>query len=120
LIRFSDGKIAVLTDTAAKRDAHERDFRTALHGGTTFHVWDLIRMSEYPPLSRFAAFYGQSLALVDFLTRQGKPGDFVRFVECSLEKGHDEALDHVDGISSTQELDDLWQQRVVNVALAGQ
>jgi hypothetical protein len=77
-------------------------------------------MHEYPPPSRFAAFYGQSLALVDFLTRQGKPGDFVRFVECSLEKGHDEALDHVYGISSTQELDDLWQHRVVNAALAAQ
>jgi len=116
--RWAEEGAALLADTVTKRTAHEKDFQTALRNGTAFRVRDLVGMSDYPPPTRFAPFYGQSLVLVDFLTRQGDPGDFLRFVEDSMEHGHDAALDRVYGISGTRELEILWQERVAKVALS--
>jgi hypothetical protein len=116
--RWAEEGAALLADTQVKRAAHQRDFRQAVRSGTAFRVHELVRMSDYPPPTRFAAFYGQSLVLVDFLTQLGDPGDFVRFVDRSLERGQDEALKQVYGIASTQQLQDLWDERAVKAVLA--
>jgi hypothetical protein len=116
--RWAEEGAALLADTQTKRSAHEHDFKQALRSGTAFRVADLVRMNDYPPPTRFAAFYGQSLVLVDFLTQLGEPGDFVRFVDRAIESGHDEALSEVYQISSASQLEQLWKERAVNVLLA--
>lgn len=116
--RWAEEGAALLADTQTKRAAHQRDFRQALRTGTAFRVDDLVRMNDYPPPTRFAAFYGQSLVLVDFLTQLGEPGDFVRFVDRSIEAGHDTALNEIYQISSTSQLEQLWTERAVKVLLA--
>jgi hypothetical protein len=116
--RWAEEGAALLADTQTKRAAHERDFKQALRNGTAFRVEDLVRMNDYPPPTRFAAFYGQSLVLVDFLTKLGEPGDFVRFVDRSIAVGHHEALRDVYGISSPERLQELWSERTAVVILA--
>jgi hypothetical protein len=116
--RWAEEGAALLADTQTKRSAHERDFKQALRSGTAFRVADLVRMNDYPPPTRFAAFYGQSLVLVSFLTQLGEPGDFVRFVDRAIEAGHDDALEEVYHISSAGQLEQLWRERAVNVLLA--
>jgi hypothetical protein len=116
--RWAEEGAALLADTEAKRTAHQREFKQALRGGTAFRVHDLVRMSDYPPPTRFAAFYGQSLTLVDFLTQLGEPSDFVRFVDRSIAAGHDAALKEVYEISSAAQLEELWNERAVKAVLA--
>jgi hypothetical protein len=116
--RWAEEGAALLADTQTKRAAHQRDFRQALRTGTAFRVDDLVRMNDYPPPTRFAAFYGQSLVLVDFLSQLGEPGDFVRFVDRSIEAGHDKALHEIYQISSANQLEQLWRERAVNELLA--
>lgn len=116
--RWAEEGAALLADTQTKRVAHQRDFKQAVQSGTAFRVNDLLRMSDYPPPTRFAAFYGQSLVLVDFLTHLGEPGDFVRFVDRSIEAGHEKALNEVYHISSASKLEELWKERAVNALLA--
>jgi hypothetical protein len=116
--RWAEEGAALMADSHAKRLAHRRDFAVALRDGSAFRVSELVRMSDYPPPTRCAAFYGQSLVLVDFLMRLGEPADFARFVDRSLEAGHDRALREVYGIASTQQLESLWRERAVNAVLA--
>jgi hypothetical protein len=116
--RWAEEGAALLADTSAKRSAHQRDFRHALSGGTAFSVDELIRMHDYPPPTRFAAFYGQSLVLVEFLTQLGEPGDFVRFVDRSLADGQETALREVYGIATMRHLESLWQEKAVKAVLA--
>lgn len=116
--RWAEEGAALLADTRTKQAAHQRDFQQAVRSGTAFRVHDLVRMSDYPPPTRFAAFYGQSLVLVDFLTRRGEPGDFVRFIDRSLQAGHDQALQEVYAISSANELERLWREQTMTAALA--
>ena len=116
--RWAEEGAALLADTQTKRSAHERDFKQALRSGTAFRVDDLVRMNDYPPPTRFPAFYGQSLVLVNFLTQLGEPVDFVRFVERAIESGHDEALKDVYHISSAVQLEQLWKEKAVNALLA--
>lgn len=115
--RWAEEGAALLADSDSKRFAHRRDFRSAVRDGQAFGVDELVRMNDYPHPGRVGAFYGQSLVLVEFLTALGEPGDFVRFVDASLEQGHDAALKEVYGISSASQLETLWQERAINVAL---
>lgn len=116
--RWAEEGAALLADTQRKRAAHQRDFQQAVRAGTAFRVHELVRMNDYPPPTRFAAFYGQSLVLVDFLTRRGEPGDFVRFIDRSLQAGHDQALQEVYAISSADQLERLWKEQTIKTALA--
>lgn len=115
--RWAEEGAALLADTHSKQMAHRKDFAHAVRSGSAFKVNELVRMSDYPAPTRFPAFYGQSLVLVDFLMRLGEPQDFARFVDRSLAAGHDQALREVYGISSASQLDQLWNQRAVNTVL---
>jgi hypothetical protein len=116
--RWAEEGAALLADTVSKRSAHRRDFALSLRNGSAFRVHDLVRMNDYPPPTRVAAFYGQSLVLVDFLMRLGEPADFVHFVDRSMAIGHDAALREVYGIANAAHLEELWRERAIKAALA--
>jgi hypothetical protein len=116
--RWAEEGAALLVDTEGKRAAHRRDFASSLRDGTAFRVGEMLAMNDYPPPTRFAAFYGQSLVLVDFLMRLGEPEDFARFVDQSMAVGHDRALSEVYGIASAAQLEELWQERAVKSVVA--
>jgi hypothetical protein len=115
--RWAEEGAALLADSEGKRHAHRRDFAQSVRYGGTFPVAELMKMTDYPAPTRFAAFYGQSLVLVDFLTHLGEPTDFVRFVDRSMAVGHDAALEEVYGIRSSDQLEELWTERAVKTAI---
>jgi hypothetical protein len=111
LPRWADEGAAILADTEAKQARHRRDFEEAISRGVAFDAATLVTMENYPSPQRVATFYGQSAALAAFLIDQGKPADFIKFVESASAKGYDSALRDCYGIADVRDLDRLWQKR---------
>jgi hypothetical protein len=107
--------MAILADTDAKQNRHEKDLRDALVHQATFHAADLLLMEGYPPGKRFGTFYGQSASLTRFLVARKGPQQFVQFVERADEVGIGVALQECYGFPSIAELDHQWRQDIPKV-----
>ncbi|MBI3840206.1 MAG: hypothetical protein HY288_19970 [Planctomycetia bacterium] len=85
-----------------------------------FRVFELITLADYPPAERWGAFYGQSTSLVQYLVAQGGAARFLEFVELSLEKGYEAALNRVYRFGIA-ELERHWKAdvKVSSTAVAG-
>jgi hypothetical protein len=108
LPRWADEGLAILADPAQKQDGHLRDFQRALAGQDTFRVVELLTLEDYPAAHRWAAFYGQSASLAQFLVRRGTPEQFVGFLQRSLDKGYETALRDTYRIAGVAELERAW------------
>jgi Peptidase MA superfamily len=108
--RWADEGMAMLADTEAKQGRHYRDLEKALAQRTTFHAAELLTMEEYPPLSRFGVFYGQSASLTKFLVARKSAQQFVEFLDRARNTGYDAALQECYGIAGVGELDRQWRQ----------
>jgi hypothetical protein len=115
--RWADEGMALLADSAGKRQLHERDLQAGLNQRTAFRAVELLNLDAYPHPSRVPAFYGQSLSLTAFLVSREPPARFVAFIRQSSELGYDAALRDCYGIENVQELEVLWHaDRVVRSA----
>jgi hypothetical protein len=119
LPRWADEGLAILADPAQKQEGHLRDFQRAVAGRNTFRVVELLAMEEYPAAHRWAAFYGQSASLAQFLVRRGTPEQFVNFLHSSLEKGYETALRDTYRIASVAELERAWNSDLTAARAAG-
>jgi hypothetical protein len=115
--KWAEEGLALLMDDAEKRARHARDLDAALQSRSTVPIARLLVNAEYPTAAHRAAFYAQSLSLVDYLTQLESPKEFLRFVKLSTERGHDHALLAVYGITSG-ELDRRWWQHALEIQLA--
>ena len=106
--RWADEGMALLADSNAKRQLHERDFQSGLAQRTAFRAIELLSLDAYPHPSRVPAFYGQSASLTSFLVGREKPAKFVAFLRQSAEQGYDKALRDCYAIDNVQELEQLW------------
>jgi hypothetical protein len=115
--RWADEGMALLADSAGKRQLHERDLQLGLSQRTAFRAVELLNLDAYPHPSRVPAFYGQSLSLTAFLVSREPPAKFVAFIRQSSEEGYDAALRDCYGIENVQELEVLWHaDRLVQAA----
>lgn len=115
--RWADEGMALLADSAGKRQLHERDLQAGLDQRMAFRAVELLNLDAYPHPSRVPAFYGQSLSLTSFLVSREPPARFVAFIRQSSEQGYDAALRDCYGIDNVQELEVLWHaDRVVRTA----
>jgi hypothetical protein len=110
--RWADEGAAILADTDAKQGRHQRDLNEALVQNTIFDAATLVTMEGYPRPERVGTFYGQSASLAEFLVNQGKPKQFVDFIELATAKGYDFALHQCYGIASVRDLDRQWRRQV--------
>ncbi len=108
LPRWLDEGMAILADPAEKRRGHSRGVRRAMATGSYFRLPELLSLSDYPPASRWATFYDQSAALVEYLVARQGHERFVEFVEISLEHGYDHALRQVYDVGMAQ-LERQWR-----------
>lgn len=113
--RWADEGMAILADSEAKQGRHQRDLQQALAQRTTFHTVELLTMDEYPPLSRFGAFYGQSASLTGYLVSRNSPEQFVEFLDRAREAGYDTALQACYDIGGVGELDRQWREHGYSV-----
>lgn len=116
LPRWADEGIATLADHIGKQNQHHQDMLAALRIGSAFRLGDLLVSEDYPPPVRFAAFYGQSVSLVRFLSQRNGSTAFVKFVERSRQTGYDQALRDVYGIADISELERQWRSYAVSLA----
>ena len=115
--KWAEEGLALSMDPADKRARHAHDLEVALAAGTTLPIRRILADTEYPSASHRAAFYAQSLSLVEFLTKLDSPKEFVQFVMLSTDLGHESALKtvyHLDG----RELERRWQRQVAGPRLA--
>lgn len=116
--RWAEEGLALLADPVEKQAGHDVDFRLALHRRGQFRLVELLTLEGYPSPERVTTFYGQSASLVRFLAAQGKPAQFVDFIEQATTVGHDAALRSVYQIDGVAALETAWLRSLSNNALA--
>lgn len=115
--KWAEEGLALSMDTADKRARHGRDLEDAFRTRTNLPLKRLMADAEYPAAEQRAAFYGQSLSLVEYLTEQASPREFMRFAKLSTTHGADHALAEVYQMDADQ-LDRHWQRFVARESLA--
>jgi hypothetical protein len=108
--RWLDEGIAMLADPAEKRVLHRRDFRVAIQNNTALQIGELIGLQQFTSQKQVAAFYGQSLSLVQFLAQQDEPRKIVEFAELAMDQGYDAALLNCYGINGITDLEQRWRE----------
>jgi len=106
--KWAEEGMALLFDPLDKKARHERDLDIAIRSNTTLSLDRLLAGVDYPSASHRAAFYAQSLSLVDYMTRLNSPKDFVRFASLSTQHGPDHALSVVYDMD-TKQLSRSWK-----------
>ena len=113
LPRWADEGVAILADPDTKVQGHLRDLEQAVATRNAFRVVELFALEDYPPANRWAAFYGQSASLTQFLvSRSDSSEKFVDFVELAMHRGYDAALRDVYQIHDAAELERAWRAQL--------
>ena len=115
--RWADEGMAILADSQAKQGGHLKDLRTALMQSMTFPTAALVKIDEYPNPNRVGAFYGQSASTAKFLIDRKNPQQFVDFIERSILKGYDSALNDCYGIQGVADLEKQWRRSLNPIRL---
>jgi hypothetical protein len=102
---WADEGIAMLAETAAKRNRRLAALRAVVGSGATYTVRALMNVTAFPQPALRAAFYGQSMALVRLLLEWGTPQQLLDFVEASQLQGIDAAFAAVYGERPVAELE---------------
>lgn len=110
--RWVDEGIALLADPSEKKRLHLRDLRDALSDQCCPGVREALAMRDYPQGPQRAAFYGQSLSLVSYLTELGDPARVVDMVALAMDHGYDTALHDTYGIAGTADLERRWRRHL--------
>ncbi len=111
---WADEGIAMLSESASKRETRLADLRHALRHRSTYPIRDLIAVRQLPPLHLRDAYYGQSLVLTSWLVERTSPKAFIQFLEACPETTVDGALRKHFDFSGADALDQAWRQRIQN------
>ncbi|QDV73778.1 hypothetical protein K2D_20310 [Planctomycetes bacterium K2D] len=103
-----DEGIATLADSEEKQSLHCRDCRRALANGSAMQLVELVELRKLSSRDQAAAFYGQSLSLVSYLSACDKPEKLLPFVDLATASGYDSAIREVYGIDGIGALHRLW------------
>jgi hypothetical protein len=108
--RWVDEGAATLADSWEKRRLHHRDCQYALSAGAAFPLKTLLTLKTCTSSDQVAAFYGQSLSLVQYLIDQGEPEQLLSMVELAFEKGYDHSLQETYGVTDVTDLERRWRE----------
>jgi hypothetical protein len=106
--RWLDEGLATMADSVKKRTLHHRDCREALREGTALRMVELLNLERLSSADQFAAFYGQSLLLVQFFCELGEPQRILEFAAMAREHGYDRALHTHFAINGVADLERQW------------
>jgi len=115
--RWADEGIAVLSEPADKIEHHRRNLTQSASLGQMFALKELMELNDYPQARRIGAFYAQSVAFVDFLTRQKGPIVMTRFLGDGLRDGYESALRRHYSLDFAG-LEQRWQEHLSTQAVA--
>jgi hypothetical protein len=111
--RWADEGIAVLSEPNEKIDQHRRNLLKNHKDGHLFGLKELMELKDYPHPRRIAAFYAQSVVLVEFLTQQRGPKVFTDFVRDGLRQGYETSLQRHYSMTFGQ-LEQAWDKQVIS------
>ncbi len=104
LPRWADEGAAMLADSPHKRARHRQDAHSARKRGAELPVAQLLNIEQPLAAGRMAAFYGQSLTLVEHLVAQGDRRRFLDFLHEADRAGYDASLRAYYGLASPARL----------------
>jgi hypothetical protein len=111
--RWIDEGVAVLTEPAEKIQQHRANLAKAIQSYKLIPIRELLEMDSYPSPAQIPTFYGQSVALVDFLTKQKGPVVLMQFARDALQGGYEPALKKHYGYASIAEFQDRFTAYVL-------
>jgi hypothetical protein len=111
--RWVDEGVAVLTEPVDKVQQHRKNLSKSLKNRELIPLRELMHLDKYPEPRQIGTFYAQSVALVDFLTKQKGSQVFTQFVRDSLRDGYEPALRKHYGLQNLGELQDRFTERVL-------
>ncbi len=111
--RWADEGIAILSEPRAKLEQHRRTFYKCHRNGKLFGLKELMELKDYPDGPKLDAFWGQSVALCEFLTAQRDAKTLAAFVKDGMRHGYETALQRHYNLTFTQ-LEERWTQQVLN------
>ena len=106
--RWADEGISVLSEPASEQEKRVADLDAALDGGKIFTVENLMASADYPEGKFWPLYYAQGVSLTRFLVEQGKPGQFIEFLQGSQRRGIEPELKRVYGIEGYADLQSRW------------
>jgi len=106
---WADEGMAMLADPAEKQARHARDLANVMGSRTEFNAAELLSLEGYPEQDGWAAFYGQSHALVAYLMRKDALLRQVHLLETAERSSYDEALREHYGIDGADSLRSAWR-----------
>jgi hypothetical protein len=109
--RWADEGIAVLTEPSYKVDQHRRNLEKGQQEHMLFGLQELMQLDDYPEPRRIAAFYAQSVCLVEFMAELRGPQVLTAFVRDGLRHGYAESLRKHYAMDMS-ELYQRWQQHL--------
>jgi hypothetical protein len=111
--RWADEGMAILSEPRATIDGHRRALRNCYQNGLLFHVRDLMQLGDYPEPRRVAAFYAESVSLVEFLANEKGPAALAPFVRDAMKQGYEAALKRHYGYRSFEEFEQKWMAKAL-------
>ncbi len=105
--RWADEGISVLSEPSAEQEKRMTDLDAPLSGGRIFSVESLM-VNDYPEGKYWPLYYAQSVSLTRFLVDQGKPGQFIDFLQGSQRNGVEPELKRVYGFENYADLQARW------------
>lgn len=114
--RWLDEGIAMLSDSDRKRELHRRDCVAGLRRQEHQPLVEILTSQQPQDPSRMAAFYGQSLTLVEFLVRRRGSETLLAFGQLAAQSGYDAALRRIYGLDGIAELESVWRDEVLAMA----
>ncbi len=111
--RWADEGLAILSEPRATIDGHRRALQSCYHNSLLFHIRDLMQLADYPEPRRVAAFYAQSVSLVEFLSNEHGPTKFAPFVRDARKLGYEAALKRHYDYRSFEELEQKWMAKAL-------
>ncbi|MEX0642380.1 MAG: hypothetical protein WD468_06750 [Pirellulales bacterium] len=111
--KWAEEGMALLFDPPDKKARHQRDLDIAIRANRTLSLDRLLSDVDYPSASHRAAFYAQSLSLVDYLTRLNSPKEFVRFASLTTQHWPEHALSVVYEMN-TKQLSRNWRSHAAS------
>lgn len=114
--RWLDEGIAMLSDSDGKRDLHRRDCVDGLRRREQRPLVEILTSQQLRNPGQIAAFYGQSLTLVEFLVRRRGPETLLAFVQLAAQSGYDAALRRIYGLDGIADLERVWRDEVLAMA----
>lgn len=111
--RWADEGLAVLSETYERIGRHLQPLPQTYMEGRAFSVEQLVNMEDYPEPSRMGCLYGQGVCLVQYLTDQKGPAEFIAFLRTSDQLGYEAALTRHYGFGLA-ELDKRLEKYIVH------